>query len=197
MSNPAAFHGSRRLPERMRRQKARNLGLMHALGAQFGFVLGSFSTCCLCFQWHTGFDRIILYLSSVPGYPSCRDFRAIRRGSSLTGPRLRQCVHKMTIVVGYHRPRILSSEKCRKNEGATLCRVQEFRVYTERHKWWHGRPARAHGRDGRATKRCAVTSVALYSWNGFGLRNHRFLSGVLGRQESRGADRAWSPEHSR
>jgi hypothetical protein len=29
--------------------------------------------------------------------------------------------------------------------------------YTERHKSWHGRPARDHGRDGRATKGRAVT----------------------------------------
>ena len=32
----------------------------------------------------------------------------------------------------------------------------------ERHKLWHGRPARDHGRDGRATKGCAIIQVALY-----------------------------------
>jgi len=128
MSDPAAFRCSGRLLEPVRRQNARNLGLLHALSAQFGFVLGSFSTCCLCFQRHTGFDRITLYLFSVPVFPSCRDLPAFPRGSSLTGPRLRQCVHKMTIIVGYHRPRILSSKKCRKNERTTLCRVPEFRV---------------------------------------------------------------------
>jgi len=29
--------------------------------------------------------------------------------------------------------------------------------YAERHKLWHGRPARDHGRDGRATKGCTIT----------------------------------------
>ena len=33
---------------------------------------------------------------------------------------------------------------------------------TERRKSWHGRPARAHGWDGRATKGCKVTCVALH-----------------------------------
>jgi len=27
---------------------------------------------------------------------------------------------------------------------------------------WHGRPARDHGRDGRATKGCAIIRVVLY-----------------------------------
>ncbi len=35
--------------------------------------------------------------------------------------------------------------------------------YAERHKLWHGRPTRDHGRDGRATKGCAIIQVALYS----------------------------------
>ncbi len=34
--------------------------------------------------------------------------------------------------------------------------------YAERHKLWHGRPARDHGRDGRATKGCAIIQVVLY-----------------------------------
>jgi hypothetical protein len=29
--------------------------------------------------------------------------------------------------------------------------------YAQRHKLWHGRPARDHGRDGRATKGCTIT----------------------------------------
>jgi hypothetical protein len=29
---------------------------------------------------------------------------------------------------------------------------------------WHGRPARDHGRDGRATKGCAIIQAVLYSF---------------------------------
>ena len=111
MPDPAAFHWSIRLPERARCQNARNLGLMHALSAQFGFVLSSFSKCLVCFQKHTGFDRIILYSFPVPGLRACRDLPAIPGSACPTGPCLRQCVHKMTIIVGYHGCRSLSSKK--------------------------------------------------------------------------------------
>ena len=42
----------------------------------------------------------------------------------------------------------------------TKCR--EKLNYAERHNLWHGRPARDHGRDGRATKGCAIIQVVLY-----------------------------------
>jgi hypothetical protein len=52
-------------------------------------------------------------------------------------------------------------------------RFHPFKVYpekkrreklndAERHKLWHGRPARDHGRNGRATKGCAIIQVVLY-----------------------------------
>jgi len=34
--------------------------------------------------------------------------------------------------------------------------------YAERHKLWHGRPGRDHGRDGRATKGCPIIQIVLY-----------------------------------
>jgi hypothetical protein len=53
-----------------------------------------------------------------PGYPSRRDHPAFPRAASPPGPRLRQCVHIMTTIIGYRSGRDLSSEKCKRNRQA-------------------------------------------------------------------------------
>jgi len=51
--------------------------------------------------------------------PNAGIIPVIPRGWWLSGPCLRQCVHKMATIVGYHSAQGLSSEKC-KQSGPTF-----------------------------------------------------------------------------
>ncbi len=62
--------------------------------------------------WLRSYLFLFVFTSS---FPECRDLPAIPCATCLTGPRLRQCVRKTSIIVGYHRSRTLSSEKCKKS----------------------------------------------------------------------------------
>ncbi len=70
----------------------------------------------ICFQKHTGFVRTIFCSCEANPSRVPQDHPAFPSPSGHPGARLRQCVHKQTIMVGYHRCKRLSSGKCKKSE---------------------------------------------------------------------------------
>jgi len=86
------------------------------LHSKLGSFSLRFSKLFLCFQVLLSFVPTIFHFLYFPAFPEGRDPPAIPRGSPHTDPRLRQYVHKMHTIVGYHNPRSLSSKKCEKSE---------------------------------------------------------------------------------
>ena len=70
----------------------------------------------LCFQVLLSFVPTLLHFFYFPAFPTRRDRSACPCPAARAGARLRQCVHEMTIIVGYHKPATLSSGKCKKSE---------------------------------------------------------------------------------
>ena len=122
ISNPVAFPCSRPTSERVWREKARKLDLMHALcinlgsfRVRFGFVLSFvFNMAFFVFNDLVGsFVSFFVFFQS-PVSASSGTVPATPRAWWLAGPHLRQCVRNLTTTVGYHGPVELSSEKCGK-----------------------------------------------------------------------------------
>jgi len=91
-----------------------NARIGHSIGVRFGFVF-SFVLHMPLFVFNEMVASFVLFLIHfrflVP--LSTGTVPAIPCALLVAGPRLRQCVHNMTTVIGYHRQVVLSSEKCK------------------------------------------------------------------------------------
>jgi hypothetical protein len=67
--------------------------------------------CLPCFHRHTGFVRIIFCLFQSSLLPERRGNPFLGTARPTSAACLRQYVHKMTTIIGYHAGRGLSSEK--------------------------------------------------------------------------------------
>ena len=65
----------------------------------------------LSFQVLLSFVSTVFHFSQCPAVASCRDHSAFTWTSVRPGARLRQSVSNKTTMIGYHRPKDLSSEK--------------------------------------------------------------------------------------
>jgi len=115
-SNPAAFPPllSRAKPGAMLEDSnsAYNARITHSIAVRLSFVLGSFFKCLSLFSTTYWLRSFYFLFVPIRGFPKGQGFPAIRRAWSERGTRLRQCVHKMTTIIGYHLSLILSSGKC-------------------------------------------------------------------------------------
>jgi len=110
------------LPERVRCQKARILGLFHAfersIWVRFRFVL-SFVSDMPFFVFNNILASLVLFFV----FFGARFFRVPGLLSISSWPEAcpRQSVHKMTTMIGYHRSLSLSSDKCGKTVRTLTC----------------------------------------------------------------------------